>query len=333
MSSLDRVPGDHNIYIGGMFSLRRKDAFQKANITHVLSVLRMGLDRELFDPFHHMQIEVDDVEDENLLVHWPSTNKFIQEGLDGGGGVFVHCAMGKSRSAATVIAFLLQKHRIMPQEALDLLRQARPICEPNEGFMHQLQLFHEMNTPDDVESSPVYQRWMYMREVEMSRACGQAPDADKIRFEDEHTQSIDKARFEMKCRKCRRPLATSQFLEQHSKSTLEDKKIEKTGNPSLADCAHYFVDPLSWMRHELEQGKVEGRLECPKCRTNVGKYAWQGMQCSCGTWVVPGISLSRSRIDEVKARATAPGLGIRRPPGLQDSQTERNATIAVKLNL
>jgi len=71
------------------------------------------------------------------------------------------------------------------------------------------------------------------------------------------------------------------------------------------------------MKPELEQGKLDGRLECPKCKTNVGKYAWQGMQCSCGDWVVPGISLAKGRIDEVKSRPQgAGGMGIRLPPSI-----------------
>lgn len=70
------------------------------------------------------------------------------------------------------------------------------------------------------------------------------------------------------------------------------------------------------MRPELEQGKLDGRLECPKCKTNVGKYAWQGMRCSCGDWVVPAISLAKARIDESKSSAaTATSMGIRMPPG------------------
>lgn len=73
-----------------MFTLRRRDALQQAGITHVLSVLRMPMDRDLFAPFKHLVVEVDDVEDENLLEHFPTTNGFIQEGLDGGGGVLVH---------------------------------------------------------------------------------------------------------------------------------------------------------------------------------------------------------------------------------------------------
>jgi dual specificity phosphatase 12 len=67
------------------------------------------------------------------------------------------------------------------------------------------------------------------------------------------------------------------------------------------------------MRPELEQGKLDGRLECPKCRANVGKYAWQGMSCSCGTWVVPGISLAKGRVDQAAVKKAAPA--VRMPAG------------------
>ena len=76
------------------------------------------------------------------------------------------------------------------------------------------------------------------------------------------------------------------------------------------------------MKPELEQGKLEGRLGCPKCKTNVGKYAWQGMQCSCGEWVVPGISLAKGRIDEFASRSQgAPDFGIRLPPSVGGKKT------------
>lgn len=90
MSLLDRVPGELPLYIGGLFTLRRKEQLEKANITHILSVLRYSADSELFKGYKHMLVEVDDVEDENLLEHFTTTNGFIQEGLDSGGGVLVH---------------------------------------------------------------------------------------------------------------------------------------------------------------------------------------------------------------------------------------------------
>jgi dual specificity phosphatase 12 len=56
----------------------------------VLSVLSYNRESDLFKPYKHLLIDVDDVEDENLLQYFTTTNGFIQEGLDGGGGVFVH---------------------------------------------------------------------------------------------------------------------------------------------------------------------------------------------------------------------------------------------------
>jgi len=114
----------------------------------------------------------------------------------------------------------------------------------------------------------------------------------------------------------RRAIATSQYLISHKPRKNTSNQPSSTSSPS---CAHHFLDPLSWMRPELEQGKLDGRLECPKCQTNVGKYAWQGMQCSCGEWIVPGISLAKSRVDEMRSRpvgASAASMGIRMPPGI-----------------
>ncbi|GAB7348075.1 hypothetical protein MBLNU459_g6105t1 [Dothideomycetes sp. NU459] len=327
MSLLDKVPGELKLYIGGMYTVRRKEQLQEAGITHVLSVLRLPLDKELFEGFQHMVVEVDDVEDDNLLEHFPSTNKFIQDALASGGAVLVHCAMGKSRSATCVIAFLMQKYHISPTEALGQVRQSRPLCEPNEGFMKQLELYHEMQMPEDVDNAAGYQRWLYQREVEMSRACGQAPEAEKIRFEDEHVAAKKEGAFDMKCRKCRRPLATSQFIIDHAPRPPPHHQYAPINslNVKSPDCSHYFLDPLSWMRPELEQGKLEGRLECPKCNTNVGKYAWQGMRCSCGEWIVPAISLAKARIDESKTTSTgAGGMGIRMPPGAPSRSGQQN---------
>lgn len=193
--------------------------------------------------------------------------------------------MGRSRSAAFLAAYLMHTHTIPLQTALSRIKSVRPSIEPNAGFIEQLELYHSLGCPDDMESCPGYQRWLYRRQVELATEAGMAPET--IRFEDEQAAAREtEAEVQYKCRKCRRQLATSTYVVPHE------------GN----GCAHYFLDALSWMRPELEKGMIEGRLECPngKCGSNVGKYAWQGMRCSCGAWVVPGISLAKSRIDEVR---------------------------------
>ena len=70
--------------------MRRYAALKKANITHVVSALRLPLDPDLFTSYKHLVVELDDLEDENVLEYFATSNAFIQEGLDGGGGVLVH---------------------------------------------------------------------------------------------------------------------------------------------------------------------------------------------------------------------------------------------------
>lgn len=70
--------------------MRRNEGLKKANITHVVSILRLPLDKDLFVNYKHHIVELDDVEDENIVEHFAGSNAFIQGGLDGGGGVLVH---------------------------------------------------------------------------------------------------------------------------------------------------------------------------------------------------------------------------------------------------
>lgn len=227
--------------------------------------------------------------------------------------------MGKSRSTTIIIAYLLRQNPTQtPNDVLSLIRQTRPFAEPNPGFMAQLRLYHSMHCPstqDAIDRHPLYQRWLYQRTVEASIAAGLAPEVRDLRFEDEGTsvppnqaaeegtlgrEPLDSSEpsTSYRCRRCRTPLATSAYLVPHNPK-----------GPAAAHCAHLHLTPLSWMRPELEQGKLEGRLECPngKCGQSVGRYAWQGMKCSCGEWVVPGMTLWKARVDEVRERPRVGG--------------------------
>ena len=141
-----------------------------------------------------------------------------------------------------------------------------------------------------------------------------APEVTELRFGDEGTAAPTNLAAEegtaasekmaepsksYRCRRCRTHLAASTYLVPHSPSVP----------PASPPCAHLHIMPLSWMRPELEQGKLEGRLECPnrKCGQSVGRYAWQGIKCNCGEWVVPGMTLGRGRVDEVRERSRGCG--------------------------
>ncbi|KAI4137877.1 MAG: hypothetical protein LQ341_004936 [Variospora aurantia] len=336
---LDRVLGDRNLYIGGygcgLFTLKRKEALKNANITHVLSVLTLPLDEALFKGYERLVVDIDDLEDEDIIQHFPASNAFIKAGLESRGGVLVHCAMGKSRSATLLLAYHLStQHAADPTTALMLLRQGRPMAEPNPGFMDQLHLYHRMRCPANVAAHPLYQRWCYKRVVKRSKAAAQAPGSEFIVFEDETEgtpapeegakpewkikggaevakraegeNEKEEEEEEYRCRRCRTQLGGSTYLVPHTplnvNASSNNKKKRPTSSPTTPQpCAHLFLHPLSWMRPILSRGELDGRLECPnaRCGQNVGKYAWQGMRCSCGEWVVPGISVARGKVDVI----------------------------------
>ncbi|EXJ80193.1 hypothetical protein A1O1_08335 [Capronia coronata CBS 617.96] len=140
--------------------------------------------------------------------------------------------------------------------------------------------------------------------------------------------------IELKCRKCRRLLAKSNFIVPHKPPPHRDPSAGSATEP----CAHIFLHPLSWMKDVLAQGELDGRLVCPnpRCGANIGKFAWQGLRCSCGGWVTPGFGVARSKVDELEARpgrgvggggggggdpasAATAGAGVRLPPGMRRS--------------
>ncbi len=63
---------------------------KEAKITHVVSTLRARPNEARLAPYEHLTVDIDDMEDEDFLQHFPVTNRFIQQGLDSGGGVLVH---------------------------------------------------------------------------------------------------------------------------------------------------------------------------------------------------------------------------------------------------
>lgn len=77
------------------------DVRKGLGITHILSVCTEYSSTD----HNHLTIPVQDSEYEDLLIHLPRGCSFIQNALDQGGKVLVHCAMGVSRSPTIVCAY------------------------------------------------------------------------------------------------------------------------------------------------------------------------------------------------------------------------------------
>ncbi|KAI0148983.1 protein-tyrosine phosphatase-like protein [Pestalotiopsis sp. NC0098] len=160
MGWLDRIPRAGNLYIGGQRALFQTDLVQEAGITHVVSVIDYDVDARQLAKMRQLHIDAEDVPSENLLRHFDEAVKFIDDALNGGGAVFVHCAMGKSRSATIVCAYLMWKYRLSASQALARVCEGRPVCQPNDGFMEQLSIYYPIIREDDAQiRDAIVKKW------------------------------------------------------------------------------------------------------------------------------------------------------------------------------
>ena len=162
---MDKIPQAGNIFIGGLRALDSPDGLVEAKITHILSVLEFDYcDYEEYKKYERLLVQVEDQPGENLICHFSTTNAFLDSALRAQGVVLVHCAMGVSRSSAVVCAYLMHKQGVSTSQALERVREGRPLCAPNPGFVEQLEIYDQMlKAETHVQSEKIYTDWMRRR--------------------------------------------------------------------------------------------------------------------------------------------------------------------------
>ena len=127
---------ENKLYLGSIRSSFLKDDLKKLGITHILMV-GYYMTPIYPDDFIYGNIEINDNANENILQYFTTAIKFIEESDI----CFTHCQVGKSRSAAFVMGYIMYKKKIHFDKAFDFVRQKRRIAFPNEGFQCQLEDF------------------------------------------------------------------------------------------------------------------------------------------------------------------------------------------------
>eukprot|EP00884_Botryococcus_braunii_P009218 jgi/Botrbrau1/18298/Bobra.0179s0028.2 len=128
------LPG---LYVGSISAAKNVTVLLDLGITHVINA------SPVVPCFHRTRlkykvVEVYDDEDDDISQFFAQSNKFIDKALRKG-GVLVHCYAGQSRSPTLVIAYLIARRNVPYEEALHMVKLARPATNPNRGFLRQLQ--------------------------------------------------------------------------------------------------------------------------------------------------------------------------------------------------
>lgn len=313
--------------LGGIYLLNiepinvNADLRSENGITHVLSVLSGPLPSSIKENYQHLQIDITDEETSNILEKLPTAIDFIDLALFPGGlgedekkhrgAILVHCAQGKSRSVAVIIAYLMAKYKLPYTLALHAVTRKVEDAQPNEGFVEQLKLFERMNCKLD-ESSPEYKRFLLSNSLKQDPSGSLLPHRNIYSLKKRGDDRKDPEFYRLRCKRCRQVLALETDIETHQVPGAESRQSKFVKNApnsrriisvteAASVCSHYFMgEPLDWMMDELAKQDIEGKFACPKCDAKVGGYSWRGSRCSCGKWMIPALHLQAAKVDEMK---------------------------------
>ena len=130
------------LYLGNISGAENIDKIKKLGIKKVLSLIE-----ELLWPVYkesdniiHKKFTIYDFEQQNIIKYFGQSLNFIK----GDDKVLVHCAVGASRSATIVIAYIMWSKKMPFKEALEFVRSKRFVVSPNFGFIDQLKLFEKI---------------------------------------------------------------------------------------------------------------------------------------------------------------------------------------------
>jgi protein-tyrosine phosphatase len=132
---------EENLYLGDYESAKDELLLRRLNIGYVLSVITADIELPIYKGITYFRIPADDIEEQDLLTHFSTTNDYIRNCQHRGGNVLVHCLAGISRSATVVIAYIMKKYRMSYTNAENYVSCKRSIIAPNEGFVRQLKVY------------------------------------------------------------------------------------------------------------------------------------------------------------------------------------------------
>ncbi|CAG9323763.1 unnamed protein product [Blepharisma stoltei] len=129
---------DSIVYIGNRAGSQDLELLKSHNIKRILQIQSIDASPLFPNDFIYHCIVLGDSPYNDLSQVIPDALGFIADAISTNQRVFVHCDAGASRSGSIIVAYLIGKHAILFEEALEIARSRRACISPNPGFERQL---------------------------------------------------------------------------------------------------------------------------------------------------------------------------------------------------
>jgi protein-tyrosine phosphatase len=124
-----------NIFLGSAFNAGNFNSLENLDIDIIINVTN-EINNYYPDDFVYINYKIDDSEADNIEEYLDSSYKILKDNSDK--NILVHCYMGASRSASIVIYYLMKENNLTFKQAFDILKNKRPLINPNIKFVEVL---------------------------------------------------------------------------------------------------------------------------------------------------------------------------------------------------
>lgn len=130
-----------HLYLSNVLTANNKKFLESKNIKHIISISDAENDIPQY-PFiktHYFYFK--DTPQYDSTIFYNTAFKIIDEAIQKGENVLVHCEAGISRSPTIVASYLIKKYHISTEQAIQMIQKVRPQVNPR--FRHQLKEYEK----------------------------------------------------------------------------------------------------------------------------------------------------------------------------------------------
>ena len=168
------------LYVAGWLISESWADLESREITHIVNTAGSVSKARFSDRIKYLTLPIEDSKTEDIQSYFYACIDFIESAYDSGGRVLIHCMEGVSRSCTVAMAYLMWKRKLSYPEAQAFVQAARPICQPNAGFICQLLSFHKrlMKQPETEVLSRITVRACALTSIVLATAAQTTSPSD-----------------------------------------------------------------------------------------------------------------------------------------------------------
>jgi len=131
-----------NLYIGSIVTSMDTVQLGKTGITHIVNCVNDATNKWSgyiqIPGIHYLSIEMGSSKTAIIGYHIKKIVSFINNAVENNGKILIHCVKGVSRSSSILIAYLIVMENYSFDDAFNLIKKERSICNPNKNLIDQL---------------------------------------------------------------------------------------------------------------------------------------------------------------------------------------------------